>query len=183
MAQRAGRQQTRKAKPPVPPQTPAAPQPQEPDITAAVLNDEDLDVSAIKTRIEDIIFGIGSDALSDTQIPRPKNRNNGEAASRFVESEIILKAAEKRHKEDKANAEKEGVFGDPETFKEGETKMVYNTPFYAISMKIGNPSRAVDKDLVADVLQTHLPKDKAIEAMEACFKRRSAPKQVIVSMK
>lgn len=171
----------------VPNQSPAKPpEPKaEPEVVnAGVLHDaEEEDMEAIQARIEALVAGIGTDAFPDSCVPRPKNRNNGEEAAEYVTADIIARAAEKRKKAATEAADKAGVFGDRSTYKHGQTKMVYNTPDFTISMKVGNPSKAVNKENTEHVLFEMLPREKAVEAFGRCMKERAAPTQVVISLK
>lgn len=153
------------------------------EVTAGVLNDEEQSVSAIKSNIEEWVRNIGTSVLPETVMPRPKNRNNGDEASAYIEAEIILKAAEERFKEAKEAADKVGVFGDRAEYKEGETRMVYQTPAYVISVKVGKSSKAINKERVEETLSKYLAKDKVADALDECMKPRSAPVQFISALK
>lgn len=174
-------------KPALPEKAAGAKQPtpkHESEVTATILNDEDMaDVRAVISRIEDIFNAVGTSQLPDTVLPRAKNRNNADAAAEFVLADKLRKLADARHKAAKEKAEREGVFGEEEQYVAGESVIVWQSPFYTISMKLGNETKMVNREKVEETLRTYLPREKAEEAFEKCMKPREPARQIIVSMK
>lgn len=144
---------------------------------------EDKDTRAILTNIEQTFADIGTDVLPGTKLPVAERRNNAEEAAEFVMADKLKKLAENRYKKAKEAAAKAGIFGDEKTYKAGDAVLVWNSPHYAISMKLGAPSTMVDRQLVETTLVNHLGQEKGQAAMEECLKERAGAKQIVVSIK
>lgn len=138
-------------------------------------------IREIRTRIEDVFRGLGTESFPGTVIPAGAKNNSKEAAD-YVIADMLKKLAETRHKEAAEAAEKAGVFGDPADYVQGDTVMVFNDPNFSINVKMGKPSKMVKRELVEAAAATYLGK-KAPEFLEACQGQRAATKQIIVSMK
>lgn len=137
---------------------------------------------AAKNAIEEILNSLGTEVLPATQFPVPKNRNNGPAAAAFILWDHVSKFADKRFKEASKDAEEQGVFGNPLDYESGETKMVYSSPEFAISIKKGNDSALINRELVEEVLREIAP-GRWQELLKRCMKPRAGPVQRIVSLK
>lgn len=149
--------------------------------TEAVTPSPDTSIRDIRTRIEDVFNGLGTDALPGTIIPAG-NRNNSREAAEFVISDILVKLATTRSKNAKEAAEKAGVFGNPEEYVAGETVMVFSDPNFSINIKKGRPSKMIKRELVEAAAVEYLGR-KAPEFLEKCEGERAATTQIIVSMK
>lgn len=153
------------------------------EVNASILNDEDTNLSAIKAKLEERFSFLGTDFQPDTVVPRPRNRNNGDEASEYITAEILKKAAEDRFKAAQEAAEAAGVFGDRSEYKDGETRMVYQTPHYVISVKVGKSSKAINKEKVEETLSELVAKEKLASTLAKCMKPRAAPVQFISALK
>jgi hypothetical protein len=152
-----------------------------PEGLAAPHEGERMSIRDVRERIEAIFNALGTEANPDTMIPHGQ-KNNGPEAAEYALADLLEKLAAARKKKAKEAAEKAGVFGDPKSYVNGDTVMVYNSNDFAISVKSGNPSRMIGKEETQAALEKHLPK-KATEVLDECMKERAATRQIIVSMK
>jgi hypothetical protein len=159
----------------------AAKVPDEPTIAEEISAPTEESIRTVLDRIEEAFFSLGTDKLPGTIIP-VGGRNNAKEAGEFVVAERLKKLAEERLKNASEAAEKAGVFGDPEEYKNGETVMVFSDPNFSINVKMGKPSKMINRELVETNATVFLGK-KATEFLETCFMPRAATKQIIVSMK
>lgn len=147
--------------------------------------DPDADVKSAKAAldaVDAILNALGTDKFEATVVPFPKNRNNGGAAAAFVLWDHVSKFAVKKAKEAEALAFQQGVFGEPDDYTPGETSLVYQTPWYTVSVKKGHDTKMVNKDNVVDVLR-EVGGNKQAEYLERCMKPRAGPVQKIISLK
>jgi hypothetical protein len=149
--------------------------------TASVSADEHPSVRDIKDRVEALFNALGTDAMPETCYPTG-GRNNGAEAAEYVLAEQLAKLADKRKKEAFEAAQKKGVFGDPKEYVAGETQIVWASGAYVISMKVGNPTFAINRENTEAAAEKYLGK-KADEFLEACKQERKPTQQVIVSLK
>lgn len=149
--------------------------------TVAVTVPEEVNIREVRTHIEDVFTGIGTDSLPGTLIPFGQ-RNNSKEAADFVMADLLEKLATERLKAAKEAAEKAGVFGNPDDYVLGDTVMVFSDPNFSINIKMGRPSRMIGREEVEAAAVKHLGK-KADEFLDECKKDRAATKQIIVSMK
>jgi hypothetical protein len=149
-------------------------------VTAVTVPDE-VNIREVRTRIEDVFKALGTDDLPGTLIPFGQ-RNNSREAAEYVISDLLEKLATTRKKAASEAAEKAGVFGDPTTYVEGDTVMVFSDPNFSINVKMGRPSKMLGREEVELAASKYLGK-KADEFLEECQKPRAATKQIIVSMK
>jgi hypothetical protein len=145
--------------------------------------EQDTDVRAVLDKIETCFGFIGTNEMPGTILPVAKNRNNALEAAEFVLADKLKKLAENRYKQAKEAASKAGIFGDENDYKEGDAVLVWNSPHYAVSMKVGKSSTMVDREKVEATLAKYLGHEKSQVAFEECLKERAGAKQVIVSMK
>lgn len=138
-------------------------------------------IREIRQRIEEGFSALGTDALQGTVIPAGAKNNSREAAD-YVLADLLEKLAVKRKKQATEAADKAGVFGDPLTYVEGDTVMVFNDPNFSINVKMGSPTKMIGREEVEKAAEKYLGR-KSQEFLEECFKPRSATKQIIVSMK
>jgi hypothetical protein len=144
--------------------------------------DGELSAKSAKDAVDAILNALGTDKFPETVIPVPRNKNNGEAATCFILWDHVAKAAEKKKKAAKETAEAQGVFGDPSAYVPGETTLVYQAPAFSISIKKGDDTSMVDRELTTAVLKELAP-NKWPELLERCKKPRAGPTQPIVSLK
>lgn len=149
----------------------------------AVTEPEDTDhnIRLIRSRIGEVFFALGTESFPGTVIPMG-SRNNSKEAADFVVADALAKLAAERLKKASEAAEKSGVFGDPDTYVEGDTVMVFSDPNFSINVKMGKPSQNINREQVEAAAKEYLGK-RAEEFMEKCMKPRKATKQIIVSMK
>jgi len=138
-------------------------------------------IREIRARIEDVFNGIGTEYLPGTVIPTG-SKNNAKEAGDFVLADLLEKLATSRKKVAFEAAEKAGVFGDPETYVQGDTVMVFSDPNFSINVKTGKPSKMMKRELVEAAASKYLGR-KAQEFLDECQGERAATKQIIVSMK
>lgn len=151
------------------------------EIAQEMVQATDDNIREIRQRIEEAFNALGTDALPGTVFP-VGSRNNSVEAVNFVVAEVLSKLATSRKKVAEEVAEKAGVFGDPESYVLGDTVMVFNDPNFSINVKMGRPTKMINREQVEAAAEKYLGK-KAPEFLEECFKERSATKQIIVSMK
>jgi hypothetical protein len=149
--------------------------------TVAVTVPNEVNIREVRTRIEDVFAALGTEALPGTVIPFGQ-RNNAKEAADYVIAELLEKLATKRKKLAAELAEKAGVFGDPASYVEGDTVMVFSDPNFSINVKMGTPGTMIGREEVEAAANKYLGK-KASEFLDECMKPRAATKQVIVSMK
>jgi hypothetical protein len=135
-----------------------------------------------KDAVDAILSALGTEAFPATQFPVPKNRNNGVEAVNYVLWDHVSKFADKKAKAASKAAEENGVFGDAASYVAGETAMVYSTPEFAISIKKGDDTQMINRELVEAVLKEVAP-NKWQDLMKRCMKPRAGPVQRIVSLK
>lgn len=135
-----------------------------------------------KDAVDAILNALGTEKFPATIFPAPKNKNNGEAATDYILWDHVAKVASKRAKQTAQIAEEQGVFGDATAYVAGETTLVYNAPEFAISIKKGDETEMVDRELVETVLKEVAPQ-KWQELLKRCKKPRAGPTQRIVSLK
>ncbi|HEY6019953.1 MAG TPA: hypothetical protein VIY48_08620, partial [Candidatus Paceibacterota bacterium] len=87
-----------------------------------------------------------------------------------------------RLKKAREEAEKAGVFGEENDYVVGDTVMVFNDPNFSINVKLGKPSKMINRENVEAQATLMLGK-RASEFLDGCFKERSATKTIIVAMK
>lgn len=150
-------------------------------IAVEISEPTEANIREIRSRIEEAFAAFGTERLPGTVIPAGAKNNAREAAD-YVLADMLEKLAVKRKKSSLEAAEKAGVFGDPSTYVEGDTVMVFNDPNFSINIKMGSPSRMIGREEVEVAAHKHLGK-KADEFLEECMKPRAATKQIIVSMK
>jgi hypothetical protein len=138
-------------------------------------------IRLVRARIEEAFNAFGTDALPGTVMPAGRANNSAEAAE-FVLADLLKKLAEQRLKNALEAAEKAGVFGNNDQYVTGDTVMVYSDPNFSINVKLGKPSKLINRDAVEASASEFLGK-RASEFLERCFKPRAATKQIIVSMK
>jgi hypothetical protein len=136
----------------------------------------------VKDAVDAFLNGFGTDKLPQTQFPVPRSKNNGQAAANFVLWDHVARRANKNLEAATEQAEREGVFGDKDSYVEGETTMTFNSAEYAISVKKNAGSKMIDKLLVEQVLKEVAP-NKWQELLDRCFKPRAGAAMRIVSLK
>lgn len=151
------------------------------EIAQEMVQPTDDNIREIRQRIEEAFNALGTEQLPGTVFP-VGSRNNSVEAVNFVVAEVLSKLAEARKKAAAEAADKSGVFGDPSSYVLGDTVMVFNDPNFSINVKMGRPTKTVNRELVEAAAEKYLGK-KAAEFLEECFKERAATKQIIVSMK
>lgn len=151
------------------------------EIAQEMVQPTDDNIREIRQRIEEAFNALGTEQLPGTVFP-VGSRNNSVEAVNFVVAEVLSKLAEARKKGAAEAAEKAGVFGDPDSYVLGDTVMVFNDPNFSINVKMGRPTKMINRELVEATAEKFLGK-KASEFLEECFKERAATKQIIVSMK
>lgn len=147
----------------------------------AVLPPTEANIREVRSRIQEVFFALGTEAFPGTVLPAGQ-RNIAAEASEFVLSDMLAKLATDRLKKATEEAEKAGVFGDPSAYVTGDTVMVFSDPNFSINVKMGKPSKMIDRKQVETFAAEYLGK-KAQEFLDKCFKPRAATKQIIVSMK
>lgn len=150
-------------------------------IAQEVVTPTEDNIREVRARIEEAFNALGTEALPGTVIPLGKSNNSREAAD-YVVADFLSKLAETRKKAALEAAEKAGVFGQSSEYVEGDTVMVFNDPNFSINVKMGRPTKMINREKVEETAEKHLGK-KASEFLEECFKERAATKQIIVSMK
>jgi hypothetical protein len=151
------------------------------DVAAEISAPTEEGIRTVLARVEEAFFAMGTDKLPGTIIPVGQKNNAAEAAE-FVIADRLAKLAATRLKNASEAAEKAGVFGDKSEYVEGETVMVFSDPNFTISMKMGRPSKTINREKVEEAAAEFLPK-RSGEFLERCFKDRAATKTIIVSMK
>lgn len=147
------------------------------------LHDETPSARSVMDQVESWFANIGTPLLPETVMPVPPNRNNGQEAAEYAVAEKLAKLAEKRKKAAYEAAAKAGVFGDEDSYKEGDTVTVWQSPYINVAVKMGSPSKMIGKEETHAALEAHLPKGKVADVLEECLKERAATKQIIVSIK
>ena len=135
-----------------------------------------------KDALDGFINAFGTEKLPQTQFPVARSKNNGYAAAEFVLWDHVARRCNKRLEQAAEQAAKEGVFGDPSEYVEGETQMTFNSAEYSISVKKNAGSKVIDKELVEAVLKEVAP-NKWQELYDRCFKPRAGAAMRIVSLK
>lgn len=151
------------------------------EVAQQMVQPTDDNIREIRQRIEEAFNALGTEQLPGTVFP-VGSRNNSVEAVNFVVAEVLSKLAEARKKNASELAEKAGVFGDPDSYVLGDTVMVFNDPNFSINVKMGRPTKTINREKVEAAAEKYLGK-KAAEFLEECFKDRAATKQIIVSMK
>jgi hypothetical protein len=150
-------------------------------VAAEAVLPTEADIRVIRSRIEEVFNALGGEQFPGTIIPTGKH-NNAKEAAEFVLADLLSKLATARLKKATEAAENAGVFGDKESYVEGDTVMVFSDPNFSINVKMGKPGKQLSREQVEVAASEYLGK-KATEFLAKCFKRRAATKQVIVSMK
>lgn len=139
------------------------------------------DIRVIRSRIEEVFNALGSEQFPGTIVPTGKH-NNAKEAAEFVLADLLSKLATARLKKATEAAENAGVFGEKDTYVEGDTVMVFSDPNFSINVKMGKPGKQLGRSEVEAAAVEYLGK-KSGEFLNKCFKPRAATKQIIVSMK
>jgi hypothetical protein len=135
-----------------------------------------------KDSLDGFINAFGTEKLPQTQFPVSRSHNNGQAAAEFAMWDHVARRCNKRLEQAAEQAAKEGVFGDPSDYVEGETQMTYNSAEFSISVKKNAGSKVIDKALVEAVLREVAP-HKWQELFDRCHKPRAGAAMRIVSLK
>lgn len=143
--------------------------------------EEGISIREVRQRIAEAFAALGTNQLPGTIIPAGQ-RNNAQEAAEFVVADVLAKLAADRQKKASEAADKAGVFGDPAEYVIGDTVMVYSDPNFSINVKMGKPSKMLDRKAVEAAAAKYLGK-KSEEFLAECQKDRAATKQIIVSMK
>jgi len=160
---------------------PSPTQPEPESIAAEIIAPTEANIRTVLARVEEAFTALGTEQLPGTIIPVGQ-RNNASEAGEFVLAERLSKLAAERLKKATEAAEKAGVFGDKTEYVNGETILVFSDPNFSINVKMGKPSRMINREQVEDAAHTFLGK-KASEFLDQCFKPRAATKTIIVAMK
>lgn len=150
-------------------------------VATEIISPTEANIREVRARIEEAFNGLGTDKLPGTILPVGQ-KNNATEAAEFVIADMLSKLASTRLKAAAEAAEKAGVFGDPETYVQGDTVMVFSDPNFSINIKMGKSSKMMGREEVEAAASEFLGK-KASEFLERCMKPRAATKQIIVSMK
>lgn len=150
-------------------------------IAAEISAPTEVSIREVIARIEEAFTALGTPALPGTIVPCGQ-RNNAAEAAEFVLADKLVKLATDRMKNASQAADEAGVFGDPTSYVQGDTIMVFSDPNFTVSVKLGKPSKMLDREKVESAAVEYLGK-RAPEFMKACMKDRAAPKTIIVSMK
>jgi hypothetical protein len=148
---------------------------------ANMLAPTEANIREIRHRIEAAFNALGTDRLPGTIIPAGKGNNAAEAAE-FVIADMLAKLATTRLKKATEAAEKVGVFGHSTDYVTGDTVMVFSDPNFSINVKMGKPSKMINREQVEARASEFLGR-RATEFLDGCFKPRAATKQIIVSIK
>jgi hypothetical protein len=171
----------RGAKKVLPPEVAVGDQDNLSSIAAEIIAPTEVSIREVRARIEEAFNGFGTEAFPGTIIPTGKKNNSAEASA-FVIADALSKLATERLKKAHEAAEKAGVFGDPADYVQGDTVMVFNDPNYSINVKMGKPSKTINRELVEATAREYLGA-KADEFLDKCFKDRKPTQQIIVSVK
>lgn len=150
-------------------------------VAAEMVAPTESSIRDVVARIEDVFNALGTEELPGTIIPAG-SKNNSKEASAYVLADKLAKLAATRLKNATEAAEKVGVFGDPDSYVQGDTVMVFSDPNFSINVKMGRPSKMLKREKVEAAAEEYLGK-KAAEFMDKCMGERKATQQVIVSMK
>jgi hypothetical protein len=142
---------------------------------------EEGSVRSISDAIDGMFDGLGTDTFPNTKYP-PGPKNNGQAAAEFVIARQLKKRAEARYKAAEDEARKQGCFGNPEDYREGDTVEVYRTGAFTFSVTRNKSTSVVDKELVEEVLREVAP-HKWQELLERCKKPRAGATQIVTSLR
>lgn len=143
--------------------------------------DEGVTIRTVMATVEEGFNAFGTEALPGTVVPCGQRNNTAEAAE-YVLANKLVKLATDRLKKATEAAEKAGVFGDSSMYVEGDSVMVFSDPNFTISVKMGKPSKLINREAVEEAAAELLGK-KAEEFLLRCYKPRKATSQIIVSMK
>lgn len=150
---------------------------------ADVDSDNHPSIRDVNDRVTALFSALGTEAMPDTVFPTGQaNKNNSKEAAEFALADRLRKLATDRFDAAKEAAEKAGVFGNMKELVPNETSMTWQCPFFTVSIKVGKPTEAINREATEVAADKYLGK-KAEEFMAECKKARAPNKQIIVSMK